>query len=220
MTGRYQAVLFDAFGTLFELDRPFERLRAAVRARLGADRPAAAVEEALRAEVDHYAAHCQRASDAVRLHELQVECAAIVVGRLALDAEPEQALAALADTIVYRTYDDVEPALAELGRRGIATAVVSNWDYALPEVLDALGLRFPVVVTSAEAGASKPDPAPFRLALERLGIDAGRALHVGDTPVADGDGARSAGLDVRIVHRGPAPPPGSLAALTAIPALL
>ena len=72
----------------------------------------------------------------------------------------------------------------------------------------------------AEAGASKPDPAPFRLALERLGVEAGRALHVGDTPATDGDGASGAGLDVRIVHRGPSPPPGAVAALTEIPALL
>ena len=36
------------------------------------------------------------------------------------------------------------------------------------------------IVTTAEAGAPKPDPAVFRLALDRLGVEPERALHVGD----------------------------------------
>ena len=48
-------------------------------------------------------------------------------------------------------------------------------------------------MTSAEAGAAKPDPTAFRLALERLGIEAGRALHVGDED-EDEEGA-AAGRD-------------------------
>ena len=49
------------------------------------------------------------------------------------------------------------------------------------------------VVTSAEAGAPKPAPAVFDLALERLGAVATRAVHVGDA-AADEEGARAAGL--------------------------
>jgi HAD superfamily hydrolase (TIGR01509 family) len=49
------------------------------------------------------------------------------------------------------------------------------------------------VVTSAEAGAPKPDPEPFHLALRRLAVAPERALHVGDSP-ADEEGARAAGL--------------------------
>ena len=73
--------------------------------------------------------------------------------------------------------------------------MVANWDSALPIHLARLALDryFSTVVTSAEAGAPKPDPAPFRLALERLGVDAGRALHVGDEQ-ADELGAAAAGM--------------------------
>jgi HAD superfamily hydrolase (TIGR01549 family) len=79
-----------------------------------------------------------------------------------------------------------------LEARGLALCVVSNWDCGLPEQLARLGLRLPVV-TSAEAGAAKPDPAVFRLALERLGVAPERALHVGDSP-SDERGAAEAGM--------------------------
>ena len=51
-------------------------------------------------------------------------------------------------------------------------------------------------MTSAEAGAPKPDPAIFRLALARLEVEPARALHVGDSH-ADAEGARAAGMRFR-----------------------
>ena len=89
-----------------------------------------------------------------------------------------------------------EPGALETVRRlralGLALCVVSNWDCGLPEHLERLGIDL-AVVTSAEAGAEKPDPRIFRLALERLGVEPGRALHVGDSP-EDEEGARAAGM--------------------------
>ena len=216
---RYQAVLFDAFGTLFELDDPFGRLHRAVRDRLGLDRDRADVEAAFLAEASRFAAHCHEAVDAPSLRTLELDCAGIVVERLSLPVTPEAAVAALGDSIAYRLFDDVAPTLAELERRGVPAAVVSNWDYSLDEVLARLGLSFDVVVTSAATGASKPDPAPFRVALERLELAPGQALHVGDTPEADGDGAREAGIDVRIIDR-EGGRPGTIARLTEVAALL
>jgi FMN hydrolase / 5-amino-6-(5-phospho-D-ribitylamino)uracil phosphatase len=40
----------------------------------------------------------------------------------------------------------------------------------------------------------KPDPAPFLAALERLGVEPGRTVHVGDHPPHDEAGARGAGM--------------------------
>jgi HAD superfamily hydrolase (TIGR01549 family) len=48
-------------------------------------------------------------------------------------------------------------------------------------------------VSSAEAGAEKPDPRAFAKAVDRLGVRAERALHVGDDE-ADQAGAAAAGL--------------------------
>jgi HAD superfamily hydrolase (TIGR01509 family) len=50
------------------------------------------------------------------------------------------------------------------------------------------------IVISEEAGVSKPDPAIFRLALERIGVDAEEAVMVGDAWHTDIAGARAAGL--------------------------
>jgi putative hydrolase of the HAD superfamily len=85
--------------------------------------------------------------------------------------------------------------LEELRGRGLDLAVVSNWDVGLAEHVKRIGAGhlFSAVVTSAEAGAAKPDPAAFRLALDRLRVEPARALHVGDED-EDEQGAAAAGV--------------------------
>ncbi|HEX3667973.1 MAG TPA: HAD-IA family hydrolase, partial [Acidimicrobiia bacterium] len=50
------------------------------------------------------------------------------------------------------------------------------------------------IFDSTVVGVAKPDPRIFELALEALAVPATRAIHVGDTPGADVDGARAAGV--------------------------
>lgn len=78
-------------------------------------------------------------------------------------------------------------------------AVVSNADGTVERDLRADGIcqvgsgpGTPVdaILDSTVVGVAKPDPAIFRLALERLGVTAERAIHVGDTRA----GARAAGI--------------------------
>jgi HAD superfamily hydrolase (TIGR01509 family) len=57
------------------------------------------------------------------------------------------------------------------------------------------------VVTSAGAGARKPDPEIFRRALELAGCAPEEALHVGDTPEEDAAGARAAGITPLLIDR-------------------
>ena len=86
-------------------------------------------------------------------------------------------------------------ACRSLAEAGLRLAVVSNWDIGLHEHLGRLGLDalVDVVVTSAEAGAPKPAPALFELALARLGVSPAQGVHIGDAP-ADQEGARAAGM--------------------------
>ncbi|MCG8588961.1 MAG: AAA family ATPase [Proteobacteria bacterium] len=59
-----------------------------------------------------------------------------------------------------------------------------------------------VQVFSDEAGVPKPDPRPFRAALDALGADPGDAVHVGDLRRTDVAGARALGMtSVRIRDR-------------------
>jgi putative hydrolase of the HAD superfamily len=217
---RYDAVLLDAYGTLVSLDAPFERLQTAVAKRLGKDVPLQEARRAFEREIAYYVAHCHRARDQASLRKLRLECAQLVLDELGLEAPAEAGLAVLEDAIRFRAFEDVEPALAAIARRGLATAVVSNWDCSLGEALETAGLRFHTVVDSATAGAPKPDPAMFRLALERLGTEPARVLHVGDREETDGAGARAAGLDVVIVDRGVTPAPGTIGSLTELPGIL
>ena len=210
---RRRALLLDAFGTLITVDRPGERLRASLAARLGTDIAPERAEAAMQAEMRHYQANCRRASDAASLAVLHRECAAIVMDRCGVDAPEDSALAVLSDAVVIRAYDDAQPALEMARRRGLATAVVSNGDWSLPSLLEEAGLHVDVVVDSATAGAAKPDPAIFHRALRLLDVAPAEALHVGDHEQLDGDGARAAGIDVIIIDRSGGGGPGRIASL-------
>jgi putative hydrolase of the HAD superfamily len=94
-------------------------------------------------------------------------------------------------------------ALRALSDRGLRLAVVSNADGTVEEQLrldgtcqvgPGAGVEVDAVLDSGVVGISKPDPAIFHLALERLDVAAERTIHVGDTPAADVVGALAAGV--------------------------
>jgi HAD superfamily hydrolase (TIGR01509 family) len=87
--------------------------------------------------------------------------------------------------------------VGELKRAGLLVAVISNTeDGRLADSLAAAGLagHFDLLVDSHLVGCRKPDPAIFRLALERLGVGAGEAVFVGDSYAHDALAARAAGM--------------------------
>lgn len=109
---------------------------------------------------------------------------------------------------VFVLYEDTVPCLDRLKGAGYRLAVVSNWDNSLHRTLRMHGLTdyFDLVVASLEEGVEKPDPRIFQIVLDRLGVAAADALHVGDSPVDDWQGARSAGIKALLIDRdGPAP---------------
>ncbi len=103
----------------------------------------------------------------------------------------------------WEVYPDVAACLRELKGRGLALAVVSNWDAELEDLLRDLRLLpyFDAVVSSAAVGYRKPDPVIFDLACEAVGVRPEAVVHVGDRPDADGDGAAAAGVRPVIVDR-------------------
>ena len=70
-----------------------------------------------------------------------------------------------------------------------------------------LGRYFTDAINAAEAGAAKPDPAMFRLALQRTATPPQQALHVGDHPRQDVRGAAAAGMLSAWLNRHGAPWP-------------
>ncbi len=74
--------------------------------------------------------------------------------------------------------------LQAVKERGLRTALVTNAPREnVGAVLPALRLEdyFDVIITSGEAGPGKPDPAPYRAALGRLGADPDEALAFEDS---------------------------------------
>jgi putative hydrolase of the HAD superfamily len=86
---------------------------------------------------------------------------------------------------------------------GLPVVIVSNWDGTIHTRLRSAGVcqagpgrlgRVERVVDSGEVGIEKPDPRIFGIALAAVGVEPGRAIHVGDSTRADVDGARNAGV--------------------------
>lgn len=104
---------------------------------------------------------------------------------------------------VWRLYEDVEPALAELAARGYKLAVLSNWDRRLRRLIEDSPLRrhFHALIISEEVGAEKPDAKIFLSALAALGVEPQRALHVGDSYREDYLGARAQGINAILLDR-------------------
>jgi len=185
------AVTIDAYGTLVLLRDPVPALRAALRAR-GVDVDDDEVREAFATEVAYYVPRSHEGRDSASLAALRRTCTRVFLdaaGAGSLDADEFPFVASLAFDLVPGGRE----ACDDLSRAGLRLGVVSNWDIGLSEHLRRLGVDLPVI-TSAEAGAAKPDPAVFELALQRLGVaDPARAVHVGDD-AADETGARAAGM--------------------------
>jgi putative hydrolase of the HAD superfamily len=93
-------------------------------------------------------------------------------------------------------------ALETLANRGLTLGVVSNImrtpGSVLRQALDRAGLLAPmkVLTFSDECGIRKPDPEIFRLTLRQMGVAPEDAVHVGDDPILDVEGARDAGMAV------------------------
>jgi HAD superfamily hydrolase (TIGR01509 family) len=96
-------------------------------------------------------------------------------------------------------YDDVLSTLKALKPRGLILGLISN--LYIGRARAGLDPYLDVVVTAKEAGAGKPAPPIFRLALERAGVEASQAIYVGDQYDTDVVGARGVGINPILIDR-------------------
>ena len=98
-----------------------------------------------------------------------------------------------------RHHPDAAPALAALRDRGLKIGMLSNthWPRAFHEhflgrdgLVDLIDAR----LYTSEMPFQKPHPSAFLTAAEALGVDATRAVFVGDRPWDDISGARATGM--------------------------
>ena len=188
------AISVDAMGTLVDLVDPTDAFTRAL-AKRGVSATPQDVRDAFRAEVAYYMPRAHEGRDEESLRELGRACAGVFLEHLGADIDPAEFAPDFVAALGFAPLDGAVAALERLHSAGLALACVSNWDVTLGAHLEKAGVGhlFTTVVSSAEAGAPKPDPAPFRLALKRLGVVPERALHIGDD-AADEEGAAAAGL--------------------------
>ncbi len=118
------------------------------------------------------------------------------------------------DPSVVLLYPEARSVLDHLRSQGYSLGLISNHHDGLLTVLKYHGLDrcFESVTYSQEVGAEKPSPTIFQRALERAGCSPTEAMHVGDSLLADVEGALRCGLGAVWVNRDGRP--GSTTAFT------
>lgn len=205
-----RAVLFDGAGTLFHTREPAGESYAKIAARFGLEADERLVADSFRrafAAAPGLAFGPRIAAE--RLRELErewwrrlVRTTFAGIGAFSdFDAYFDALFAFFADPANWICDLEAPVLLAALRESGLKLGVVSNFDFRIYRILEALGLSryFEAVTISSEAGYAKPSPEIFRVALERHGVAAAEALHVGDSEPLDVAGARAAGIAVVLV---------------------
>jgi putative hydrolase of the HAD superfamily len=203
-------VLFDAVGTLFEVDGSVGAIYSRIAARHGVVTEPAEIEAKFRAA---FHAKSLEGMDAGPTSGVAAEKAwwldlvrRVFSGRMrpeVLSGYFEDVFEAFRSARAWVIDAEARPTLDELRARGYRLGVVSNYDSRLFDVLANLGIDscFDRVVVSWHAGSAKPDPEIFYRALAATGVSTSRALHVGDSLREDVAGAAAAGLHAALLDR-------------------
>jgi len=192
---RFRAITFDCYGTLIDWETG---LLGALRPVLRAHGSKLRDEQilALYAELEPAAQNPYR-----RYREVLQEVMRGFGKRLGFQVSEAEARS-LPDSLKdWQPFPDTVDALQKLQAR-FRLAIISNTDDDLfAGTAPHLQVKFDQVITAEQAGAYKPSLAPFRLALERLGLQKEQVLHAGQSVYHDVVPARSLGLATVLVRR-------------------
>lgn len=233
LPGRTTHVLFDFFGTLVDYSAAVAGACAATDCAAlirsyGAGLDEATFISAWDSAYDSYHSVAILDHREFSMDQLSRSFLADVLGREPTPAESS----ALVSTYIrqwnhgVRYRPDTPAILAKLAER-LTLAVVSNTHEAelVPAHIAAMGIsdHFDTVLTSVEFGWRKPHPSIYAEALDRLGIQASRAVFVGDTYDADFAGPQAAGIRAYLIdptHAHDIPADQRLDSLADLPARL
>ena len=136
-----------------------------------------------------------------------IDAAVVLRDRGGVDLDPHAIVERMLDGVIARVRERVpwrpgaRRLLTELNELGVPCALVTmSWRRLVDAIIDELApIRFQAVVTGDEVGRGKPDPEPYLLAADRLGVDAAECVAIEDSPDRRGLGRR------RRVRRGRRP---------------
>ncbi len=208
-----KAVFFDWFNTLAYYYPPREGLHASACNELGiaveAEGLAQSLAQADQLWFDEEARYPIRARTPQEQREVYIQYERTVLqgGGITIDDElllrVIQRVWRLVENSGFALYDDVLPTLNMLKQRGLVMGVISNIRKDMLDICNELKLipLLDFIVTSAEVGADKPQPAIFQAALHRAKVTSSEAAHVGDQYSSDVIGARGAGIKPILIDR-------------------
>jgi putative hydrolase of the HAD superfamily len=205
-----KVVTFDAGNTLIRLNQPVGVTYAAVAERLGVKLAPASLERGFKAAWKSVPPLPDVPGP--RPDDGRSWWRAVVIQTLELAGEKVEPFDNYFDA-VYREFGRpgiwrLEPGaldlLSDLRGAGFRLGIISNFDLRLRDILEHVGVLdfFEQIIISSRIGADKPSPRIFQAAIERFRVEAQEMLHVGDDKVADGDGARQAGMQTFILGLG------------------
>lgn len=103
----------------------------------------------------------------------------------------------------WQLFPDAMEVLVELKHKGFLIGIVANWSSDLVGICDRLGItdKLSCIISSAQTGVEKPDPAIFSYAINELGTSAEQIFYVGNEYETDVIGARNANLIPVLIDR-------------------
>jgi len=194
---RLEALVFDAYGTLFDVHSVMRRCEAIFP---GRDAELSQLWRTKQLEYTWLRSLMRRYApfSTVTRQALAYACQA-----LGLELTPERMEALMAEYTMLAVYPEVPKALASL--RGVKKAILSNGS---PDMLEPLvahsGLELDAVISVDEVKIFKPAPQVYELAPKKLGVARERIGFVSSN-CWDALGAKSFGFTVFWINRARAP---------------
>ena len=208
-----KAVFFDWFNTLAHYEPPREELESQALAELGINVSPSEVRHGLLiADRDYYEENTLspvRERSPEEQAKVYIRYQNTVLTEAGINA-PEELLLKVMNRLrelyagmTFVLFDDVLSTMKTLKKQRLTLGLLTNLHQEIGPICQELGVAsyLDFTVTSEEAGADKPQSPIFLVALERAGVDALEAIHVGDQYKLDVVGARGVGISPILLDR-------------------
>ncbi|MCL2702964.1 MAG: HAD family hydrolase [Defluviitaleaceae bacterium] len=215
-----KAVCFDYYGTLVDIGRPFEDIRAWFESFLET-RKRVGLTKAFHQYFNRRRAVHLSGDNFITGEEMLTDCYSKACAHFRVEPDFMRFSRWIEDTFTSPApFTDAMKSVCDINRRYPVGLITNADDKLLNTSINRHGFRFDFIMSSEAARCNKPELAIFKSALERLRISPQNVLMVGDSIKEDVLPAQSLGMQALWLNRdGKDCPPGimSIKSLSEIP---